>query len=99
MVETNLDDLKQLLLASAGAILQVSVNDVDVVSGIDSTGRPAYFVEYQIGTSADRAKASLLRTRLTQELRDKLISRGDARYPFVRLVEQRDWTKRHAAAS
>ena len=71
--------------------------EVEVITGPDSANRPAYYFSFLIEQDRDRQRAALLRTRLAQKIRDKLVSRGDAHYPFIRVFGRADWGKRLSA--
>ncbi len=61
------------------------VGNVEVVFGLNEEGDPAYFFDVAIDQDRDRARASLLRIRLRQKIRDLLLAEQDANYPYVRV--------------
>ena len=63
-----------------------NIEIVDVTTGINEEGHPSYYFELHINQSKDRARASLLRTRLRQKIRDLLIADNDGKYPYVRII-------------
>jgi hypothetical protein len=73
------------------------VSQVEVVTMPDSSDQPAYYFSFLFDQDRDRQRAALVRTRLAQKLRDELIARGDARYPFVRILSRQDWGARAGA--
>lgn len=87
-------ELRDLSLSVAHQVVGEGVDDVDVRLSADTSDKPAYFIAYRFGDRRHRERASSLRTRLSQHLRDELIRRGDARYPFVRLMTAEDWDRR-----
>jgi len=79
-------------VAGVGAIEQV-----EVVAGEDSSDRPVYRFSFLIDQDRLRQRLGLLRTRLTQTLRDELIALDDAHYPIIHILDRTDWDKRNGA--
>lgn len=91
------DQLSDLARRAAGAVGIGNVSQVEVFTGRDSSDEPALVFSFLVDQDRDRARAALLRTRLSQTLRDELLKRRDARYPIIRLFTERDWEKRERA--
>lgn len=89
--ETSLRDIG--LEAAREVVGEGRAEDVRVTPGEDSTNRPAYVFEFLMEQDRDRKKAALLRIRLGQRIRDKLMTLGDARYPFISVHGREDWTR------
>ena len=77
LLESNLRDIG--LEAAQSVVGTGKVEQVEVVTGHDSSDRPAYFFSFLIDHDRDRKRAALVRTRLAQNIRDRLIARGDGR--------------------
>lgn len=71
-----------------------AVEQVEVMPGEDSTDQPVYHFSFLIDQSRARHGAGLVRLRLQQALRDRLLAQGDDRYPVVRILDRVDWPKR-----
>ena len=99
MTELHLQDLERIGLLAAQDVIGDGVDEVEVRPGVDVDHRPAYFITYRFHDEDDRTRASLLRIRLSQAIRDALINRGDQGYPYVRLLGDRDWALRGNADS
>jgi hypothetical protein len=98
MGETVATDLELLGRKAAQQVAgDSSVEQVEVVSGEDQSGEPAYYFSFLIDQGRASQKAGLLRLRLIQKLRDELIARGDAHYPFIRILDKTDWDRRQGA--
>ena len=78
------DELRDIGEQAAREVIG-NIDLVEVTSGTDGTGHPAYFFDLSLQQDRDRARASLLRTRLRQNIRDRLLAERDARYPYVRI--------------
>ena len=74
-----------------------TVDAVRVTGGLDSTDRPVHVFSFLIGQDRDPRGRGLAYIRLVQRLRDALLERGDAQYPFVRLLDRADWDRRAGA--
>jgi hypothetical protein len=74
-----------------------SVEQVEVVSGEDQSGEPAYYFSFLIDQGRASQKGGLLYVRLIQELRDELTARGDTHYPYIRILDRTDWDRRKGA--
>lgn len=91
-------DLKELareavrLVAAPG-----DVEEIDVVAGEDFSERPIYTFSFLIPDRLERARAGLLRTRLSLKLRDLLIDARDGRYPMVQILKRTEWSNRQRA--
>jgi hypothetical protein len=99
MTQLAQNELRDIGLTAAHEVLGDGAQDVDFKPALDAQDQPAYFVFFSFQLDQDRQRASLLKTRLSQAIRDKLIDRGDAHYPFVRLLAARDWVRRHDAGA
>jgi hypothetical protein len=66
-----------------------NVDKVEVDTGVNEEGQPAYYFQLYVDQGGDKAKATLLRTRLRQKIRDLLIDEKDERYPYVRFMDHR----------
>jgi hypothetical protein len=73
------------------------VKQVEVVARPDSTDEPACYFWYQVDQDPASQSAALARIRLAQRLRDELLARGDATYPYIRVLSTQDWAKRTGA--
>jgi hypothetical protein len=91
------EQLSELGRQAAGAVGLGRVSEVEVFTGRDSSDQPALVFSFLVDQDRDRARAALLRTRLSQRLRDELLKREDARYPIIHLFTERDWEKRERA--
>lgn len=92
----NLEEIGREAARGVGA---GKVERVEVVTGPDSSDRPAYFFSFLIEPDRDRQRAALIRTRLAQKIRDELVTRGDDRYPFIRVLGREDWGKRQGVGA
>jgi len=91
-------DLQKLGRDAAQDVAGVdTVEEVEVVSGEDSTDRPVYKFYFLIEKAPAKQRAGLLRTRLVQRLRDELAARGDTHYPIIHILSRTDWEKRAVA--
>jgi hypothetical protein len=98
MIEAVPIDLERLAREAAeDAAGAEAVEQVEVVPGEDSTDLPAYRFSFLIDQSRAVNSAGLVRIKLLQALRDRLIARGDTHYPMVRILDRRDWPKRARA--
>lgn len=84
-------DLIKLARDAARAVAGVNAEDVAVRAGEDSTGYPSYFFFMVVDRDHAPADFSLFRTRLSQKIRDDLLSREDSHYPFVQILSRSDW--------
>ena len=73
------------------------VEAVAVAAGEDVSDRPTYQFAFLIDQGRARQRAGLLRIRLMQALRDRLIEQGDAHYPVIQILDRADWEKRRGA--
>jgi hypothetical protein len=93
MLKTN--ELKKLgLEAAERAAGEGAVEEVEVEAGEDDFDRPIYRFSFLIQQDRARDRAGLVRIRLIQSLQDALESRGDGRYPVVRILDRVDWERR-----
>jgi hypothetical protein len=91
-------DLKNIGRNIAAQILpDRKIEQIEVIASQDSSDQPAYFFSFLFNDDRDRQIGALLRTRLAQQLRDALLARGDASYPFIRFLSRQDWEKRERA--
>ena len=98
MVQTPESHLKDIGLDAAREVMgEGRAEEVEVSAGVDWTDLPAYFFEFLMEQGGDRQRAALLRIRLGQKIRDKLLDRGDGGYPFIRILDREDWGKRPGA--
>jgi hypothetical protein len=93
MTHLSLASVQKIGLEAAHEIIDKTITDVEAATGQDSTDQPAYFITFRFDRDRHRARAALLRTRLTQKIRDKLLAEGDARYPIIRLLNDDEWNK------
>jgi len=73
------------------------VKAVEVETGLDASDEPAYHFWFRWDPDPDWPLMGLMRIRLGQKLRDELLSRGDASYPFIHILTKQDWDKRDGA--
>jgi len=74
-----------------------TVDAVRVTGRLDSADRPAHVFSFLVERDRDPQHNGLAYIRLVQRLRDALLARGDAQYPFVRLLDRTAWD-RHSGA-
>jgi hypothetical protein len=94
MAHLSIASVQKIGLEAAHEIIDKNITDVEAATAQDSSDQPAYFITFRFDRDRDRARAALLRTRLTQKIRDRLLEEGDARYPIIRLLSDDEW-KRH----
>jgi hypothetical protein len=99
MTQLAQSELRNIGRTAAREVLDGGPQDVDFKAALDAQDQPAYFVFFSFQRDQDRQRASLLKTRLSQVIRDKLIDRGDGHYPFVRLLAAKDWARRYDAGA
>jgi hypothetical protein len=68
-----------------------NVEQVEVVEKPDSTEKLAYYFTFLIEQDRDRLSPGHLNMQIARRLRDALTALGDYRYPFVRILNRRDW--------
>lgn len=73
-----------------------AVEQVEVATGYEFD-RPVYRFTFLIDQGRALLPAGLLRTRLSQRLRDGLEARNDERQPVLRILDRTDWEKRGVA--
>jgi hypothetical protein len=89
------EHLKDIGLDAAREVVgEGRAREIEVAVDLDSTNEPACFFSFLIEQDGDPMRAALQRTRLGQRIRDKLIDRGDERYPYIRVLGHKDWGKR-----
>lgn len=71
-----------------------NVEQVEAAEGEDWTYKPAYYFAFLIDKNQEDSPLGSLSSRISLRLRDELVSRGDYRMPFVRILNRRDWEKR-----
>jgi hypothetical protein len=76
-----------------------SVEQVEVVTGVDYFERPVYDFSFLIDLNRAQLRPGLILIRLDQRLQDELIARGDEHHPVVRLLDRTDWPRRANARS
>ena len=74
-----------------------AVENVEVSSGEDWSGRPIYQFAFLIDQARARQRAGVIRIRLIQALLDALIARGDEHLPSVQILSRADWDRRNGA--
>ena len=98
MIQITETELVEIGRTAAGRVAGLgTVDRVTVMTGQDSTDRPAYFFSFLIDKDRDPRRVGLARIRLVQELRDALIARDDEHYPIVEVLNRADWEKREGA--
>lgn len=99
MTELLLASVENIGREAAHEVIGEKVEDVEAAPGQDSSDGTAYFISFRFARDRDRAKAALLRTRLAQKIRDKLLEAGDEHYPIIRLLDDDEWMRRADARS
>lgn len=95
MSEAELEKLAReaaLDIAGPEAFEQVEIETV-----VDLDDRPAYYFTFLINQDRARQRPGMVRTRLSQRLRDELEARGDEHRPLLRMLDRSDWDKRGSA--
>jgi hypothetical protein len=73
------------------------IDVVEVEAGLDASDEPAYHFWFRWKQEPDWPLMGLVRSKLGQKLRDKLLARGDVGYPFIHILTPRDWDTRSGA--
>ena len=95
MSQETADPLEKLALDAAEDVAgKGSVEQVEIVSGEEASGRPILHFSFLIDQGRARQRAGLVRTRLVQRLRDDPIAQGYGQYPIVRILNRTDWDRR-----
>lgn len=94
MTQIRPDKVKEISLSAAQSVARDVILDVDLTAGFDSESKPAYYISFKFKRDRDPALAALMRTRISQKIRDTLIAKGDAHYPIVRFLAQDEWDHR-----
>jgi hypothetical protein len=88
-------DLEQIGRDAAAAVAGAeNVEAVEAREGEDWTDKPAYYFSFLIEEDRDNLRPGLLQMRIARKLRDDLTGLGDYRYPFIQIMNRRDWEKR-----
>lgn len=92
------DDVKQLVLESAGSLKdKVFVRDADVRETVTSEDEPALLIRLAVARPENRKDWVVTRLRLSQAIRDHLLEKGDDRYPFLVIFSPEEWAARDNA--
>ena len=65
---------------------RIETHFVEVKSGEDASGDPAYFFQYEVPQPSDSQTVADVSAKIARLLRDTLIQRGDENFPYVRLM-------------
>jgi hypothetical protein len=91
-------ELERLGLEAARLVAgEDAVEQVEVVSGEDSSDRPVYYFSFLIDEQRTQQRPGLVRIRLLQRLLDELSARGDEHRPMVKMLNRTDWEHRQRA--
>jgi hypothetical protein len=95
MAELTATELEQIGREVAHAVVGADkVRQVEVVTGANWDGDPAYYFWYQFDSDPDWQRAADARIRLRQKLREELVARGDTSLPYTHVLDAQDWPKR-----
>jgi hypothetical protein len=91
-------DLKKLARDAAVDIAgPEAFEQVEVETVVDLDDRPAYYFIFLIDQERAWQRPGMVRTRLSQRLREELEARGDEHRPLLRMLDRSDWDKRGSA--
>lgn len=87
-------DLREFALQAARALAD-TVDDLEIIDGVDYEGRPAYHFTFLIDPARTTKDLGLVRLKLRLRLNDELEARRDDHQVHLRVMDTKDWPKRN----
>jgi hypothetical protein len=91
----NPDHVRRLVMESARALPEpLHIDNPDVSEGFGEDG-PTWIIRFSARRPANSMAWSRTRLRLVQSVRDRLLAKGDSRYPILEIVTPEEWLASH----